>query len=109
MSRLARVTALLLAATFCFSFFCAVATHNTIHSPVFTTRGANRVFQAVLTTTYGAATEQRFEALDFRVASAHQIGWTRELWAHDTTRLASQVATESTGDIASLCRGRAGF
>lgn len=36
-----------------FSFFCAVATHNTVHSPVFTTRGANRVFQAILTTTYG--------------------------------------------------------
>ena len=36
-----------------FSFFCAVATHNTVHSPVFTTRAANRVFQTILTTTYG--------------------------------------------------------
>jgi fatty acid desaturase len=43
----------LLAATSFFSFFCAVATHNTIHSPVFTSRPANRVFQTVLTQTYG--------------------------------------------------------
>jgi fatty acid desaturase len=36
-----------------FSFFGAVATHNTVHSPVFTSRGMNRVFQIVLTMTYG--------------------------------------------------------
>lgn len=36
-----------------FSFFCAVATHNTIHSPVFEKRSHNRVFQTVLTLTYG--------------------------------------------------------
>ena len=36
-----------------FSFFCAVATHNTIHSPVFHARSRNRVFQTVLTLTYG--------------------------------------------------------
>jgi fatty acid desaturase len=36
-----------------FSFFGAVATHNTVHSPVFTSRGMNRLFQVVLTMTYG--------------------------------------------------------
>ena len=36
-----------------FSFFGAVATHNTVHSPVFTSRGMNRIFQVVLTMTYG--------------------------------------------------------
>ncbi len=36
-----------------FSFFCAVATHNTVHSPVFKSRAHNRIFQAVLTLTYG--------------------------------------------------------
>lgn len=36
-----------------FSFFCAVATHNTIHSPVFEKRSHNRIFQTILTTTYG--------------------------------------------------------
>lgn len=36
-----------------FSFFCAVATHNTVHSPVFRSRRANRIFQAFLTLTYG--------------------------------------------------------
>jgi fatty acid desaturase len=36
-----------------FSFFGAVATHNTIHSPIFTSRFLNRVFQVVLTLTYG--------------------------------------------------------
>ncbi len=36
-----------------FSFFGAVATHNTIHSPVFHQRWANRLFQVVLTLTYG--------------------------------------------------------
>jgi fatty acid desaturase len=36
-----------------FSFFGAVATHNTVHSPVFKQRWANRLFQIVLTLTYG--------------------------------------------------------
>ena len=36
-----------------FSFFGAVATHNTIHSPVFHQRWLNRLFQLVLTLTYG--------------------------------------------------------
>jgi fatty acid desaturase len=36
-----------------FSFFGAVATHNTVHCPVFKSRGLNRVFQVVLTLTYG--------------------------------------------------------
>ncbi|NUP12783.1 MAG: fatty acid desaturase [Polyangiaceae bacterium] len=36
-----------------FSFFCAVATHNTVHSPVFEKRSHNRIFQVALTTTYG--------------------------------------------------------
>jgi fatty acid desaturase len=43
----------LLVLTAFFSFFCAVATHNTVHSPVFKHRTANRVFQAALTVTYG--------------------------------------------------------
>lgn len=43
----------LLVLTCFFSFFGAVATHNTIHSPVFTSRPANRVFQVLLTLTYG--------------------------------------------------------
>ncbi len=36
-----------------FSFFCAVATHNTVHSPIFQGRLHNRIFQTILTTTYG--------------------------------------------------------
>lgn len=36
-----------------FSFFGAVATHNTVHSPVFTNRTMNRLFQVALTLTYG--------------------------------------------------------
>jgi len=36
-----------------FSFFGAVATHNTVHAPVFHQRWANRAFQVVLTLTYG--------------------------------------------------------
>src|SRR5687767_8650180 len=36
-----------------FSFFGAVATHNTVHCPVFHQRWLNRVFQCVLTLTYG--------------------------------------------------------
>lgn len=36
-----------------FSFFGAVITHNTIHAPVFHDRTLNRLFQVVLTLTYG--------------------------------------------------------
>lgn len=36
-----------------FSFFGAVATHNTVHAPVFHQRWANRLFQVALTLTYG--------------------------------------------------------
>ncbi len=43
----------LLILTSFFSFFCAVATHNTVHSPVWKSRRANRIFQAFLTVTYG--------------------------------------------------------
>lgn len=35
------------------SFFCAVITHNTVHTPVFKSRSLNRVFQVVLSLTYG--------------------------------------------------------
>ncbi|MCZ7687064.1 MAG: fatty acid desaturase [Sandaracinaceae bacterium] len=35
------------------SFFCAVITHNTVHSPVFTSRGMNSLFQVALSLTYG--------------------------------------------------------
>ncbi len=45
----------LLLATCVFSFFGAVITHNTIHSPVFKSRGVNRVFQVILSLTYGSA------------------------------------------------------
>jgi fatty acid desaturase len=45
----------LLMATCFFSFFGAVITHNTIHCPVFVSRTVNRVFQVVLSLTYGAA------------------------------------------------------
>ncbi|MBX7196886.1 MAG: fatty acid desaturase [Sandaracinaceae bacterium] len=38
----------------CFlSFFCAVITHNTVHSPVFKNRTMNRLFQVALTPCYG--------------------------------------------------------
>jgi fatty acid desaturase len=38
----------------CFlSFFCAVITHNTVHSPVFKNRTMNRLFQIVLSPSYG--------------------------------------------------------
>lgn len=38
----------------CFlSFFCAVATHNTVHAPVFKARALNRVLQVALSLTYG--------------------------------------------------------
>lgn len=35
------------------SFFCAVITHNTIHSPVFRARPLNSLFQIALSLTYG--------------------------------------------------------
>jgi len=47
------VAAALLGLTCFFSFFCAVATHNTVHSPVFEKRSTNRIFQVALTLTYG--------------------------------------------------------
>lgn len=43
----------LLILTCWFSFFGAVATHNTIHCPIFHQRWLNRLFQVVLTLTYG--------------------------------------------------------
>jgi fatty acid desaturase len=43
----------LLVLTCWFSFFGAVATHNTVHAPVFHPRWANRLFQVALTLTYG--------------------------------------------------------
>ena len=43
----------LLVVTCFFSFFGAVATHNTVHAPVFKQRWANRIFQVALTLTYG--------------------------------------------------------
>lgn len=47
------VGAAMLVLTAWFSFFCAVATHNTVHAPVFKGRTVNRVFQVVLSLTYG--------------------------------------------------------
>jgi len=41
-------------ATCVFSFFGAVITHNTVHAPVFKQRPANRLFQVVLSLTYGS-------------------------------------------------------
>ena len=35
------------------SFLCAVITHNTLHSPVFTARWANKAFQVALSCAYG--------------------------------------------------------
>jgi len=35
------------------SFVCAVITHNTVHVPIFRSKHLNRVFQVVLTLTYG--------------------------------------------------------
>jgi fatty acid desaturase len=46
-------SAILCAVLCLLSFFCAVATHNTVHSPVFRDRGFNRLFQIALTLTYG--------------------------------------------------------
>jgi fatty acid desaturase len=40
-------------ATCSFSWFCAVITHNTIHSAVFHNRWMNKAFQVVLSLTYG--------------------------------------------------------
>lgn len=45
--------ALLMITLCCLSFFCAVITHNTVHSPIFRSRTYNRLFQLVLTPTYG--------------------------------------------------------
>jgi len=45
----------LLAMTCVMSFLCAVITHNTVHMPVFRGRGVNRVFQVVLSLSYGSA------------------------------------------------------
>lgn len=47
------IAAPLFLATCAFSWFCAVITHNTVHSAVFTSRGLNKAFQVVLTLTYG--------------------------------------------------------
>lgn len=44
----------LFVATCFFSFFGAVITHNTIHSPVFESPRVNRVFQVILSLTYGS-------------------------------------------------------
>lgn len=41
-------------ATCCFSWFCAIITHNTIHSAVFKSRWMNKVFQVILSLTYGS-------------------------------------------------------
>lgn len=35
------------------SFFCTVITHNTIHHPIFRSRGWNKVFQVMLSFSYG--------------------------------------------------------
>ena len=35
------------------AFTCAVITHNTIHTPVFKSKTANRIFQIILTLSYG--------------------------------------------------------
>ena len=43
----------LIIATASVAFFCAVITHNTIHLPIFKQEWLNRVFQVVLTLTYG--------------------------------------------------------
>jgi fatty acid desaturase len=47
------LVALVFILTCFFSFFGAVATHNGVHSPMFTSRAMNRAFQVVLTLTYG--------------------------------------------------------
>jgi fatty acid desaturase len=45
----------LVAATCCLSFLCAVITHNAIHAPMFRGRRTNRVFQVILSLSYGSA------------------------------------------------------
>jgi fatty acid desaturase len=45
--------ALMVATICCFSWFCAVITHNTIHCPIFKKRRLNNWMQVVLTQTYG--------------------------------------------------------
>jgi len=52
------VAAPLFVATCLFSFFGAVITHNTIHCPVFAKRRINRIFQVVLSLTYGSAVSE---------------------------------------------------
>lgn len=48
------IASIALIVVLCFlSFFCAVATHNTVHAPVFKDRGQNRLFQIALSLTYG--------------------------------------------------------
>jgi fatty acid desaturase len=49
------VAVTLLLASCMMSFLCAVITHNSIHSPVFRGRTANRVLQVILSLTYGSA------------------------------------------------------
>ena len=49
----AAVAVPLFVATCCFSWFCAVITHNAIHCTLFERRSLNRAFQVVLTLTYG--------------------------------------------------------
>lgn len=47
------VAAPLIVLTSFLSFFGAVITHNTVHAPMFHSRGLNRLMQVVLTLTYG--------------------------------------------------------
>jgi len=46
-------TAALTASIALLSFFCAVISHNVVHAPVFVNRHANRVFQGLVSLTYG--------------------------------------------------------
>jgi fatty acid desaturase len=46
---------LIFLATCVMSFLCAVITHNSIHAPIFRERASNRVFQVVLSLSYGSA------------------------------------------------------
>lgn len=47
------LAAALVVLTCCLSWFCAVITHNTLHSPVFKSRWMNKLFQVALTCSYG--------------------------------------------------------
>src|SRR5260221_14739034 len=38
------------------SFICATIVHNTIHAPIFKSRQLNKIFQVVLSFTYGHST-----------------------------------------------------